>query len=462
MPYNFIRHQRDQSFLLPEDMRDWLPEGDLALFVVDMVEEMDLSPFYARYRSDGWGRAAYEPSAMVALILYAYCLGERSSRRIEKLCGRDAGFRVVAGNLLPDHSTIARFRKDFEQELKGLFGVVLAMCAEAGMVRPGLLAIDGTKLKASASLDANRCHASLKEEYEELAQRILDEAERTDAEEDLLYGPERRGDEVAEEMRDGEKRRRWIAERLRAIDDEADRREAEQRDKIEKREERREAGEQHIGRRPLEPGRVRERFLAKAKVNTTDPDSRIMKGPKGYLQAYNTQVALTEDQVIVAAYLSNEEADWDLLHPMVRRAEENLKEAGVEGGVETVVADAGYASEANLVAAEGSDKPFFIALDKDRLHALELERSPLAPDDIPQGLNIFERMRHRLKTDKGREAYSKRGITVEPVFGQLKDGRRFERLMRRGLKACESEWSLMCTAHNLMKLHRWKAAMGVS
>lgn len=457
MPYNFIRHQRNQAFLLPEDMRDWLPAGDLALFLVDLVEGMDLSPFCARYRSDGWGRAAYEPSAMVALILYAYCLGERSSRRIEKLCGRDAGFRVVAGNLIPDHSTIARFRKDFEDELKALFGVVLGLCAEAGMVKPGLLAIDGTKLKASASLDANRSYASLKGEYEELARRMLAEAERVDAEEDLLYGPEGRGDEVPEEMRDHEKRRRWIAERLKELDDEADRREAEQRDKIEKRKERREAG-QKAGRTPLDPDQVSERFLAKAKVNTTDPDSRIMKGPAGYLQGYNAQAAVTEDQVIVAESLSQQEADWDLLHPMVGRASENLAEAGVRKRIGTVVADAGYACEANLATAEESEIAFFVALEKDRLQALELKRSPLYPDGVPEELNIFERMRHRLKTQAGRDAYSKRGITIEPVFGQLKDGRGFERFMRRGHKACASEWSLMCTTHNLLKLFRWKVA----
>lgn len=462
MPYNFIRHQRDQAFLLPEDMRDWLPDGDLALFVIDLVEEMDLSSFYARYRADGWGRAAYEPSAMVALILYAYCLGERSSRRIEKLCARDAGFRVVAGNLIPDHSTISRFRKEFEAELKELFGMVLGLCAEAGMVKPGLLAVDGTKLKASASLDANRSHASLKEEYEEMAKRILEEAERIDAEEDLLYGPDKRGDEVPEEMRDHERRRRWIAERIKELDEKADRLEGEQRDKVEKRKEDDEAGKRRPGRRPLDPGQVRDRFLAKAKVNTTDPDSRIMKGPKGYLQGYNTQVATTEDQVIVAASLTNEEADWDLLHPLIECAEENLRKAGVKEKIETVVADAGYASEANLIVAEESEVTFFIALEKDRLQAVELSRSPLAPDGIPQGLNSFERMRYRLKTQEGREAYSKRGITVEPIFGQLKDGRGFERFMRRGLKACDSEWSLMCTTHNLMKLFRWKVALGFS
>ena len=238
---------------------------------------------------------------MVALILYAYCLGERSSRRIEQLCARDAGFRVVAGNLIPDHSTIARFRKDHQEELKELFGLVLGLCAEAGMIRPGLLAIDGTKLKAQASLDANRSYASLREEYQELGRRMLEEAEHLDAREDLLYGPEERGDEVPEELRDPSRRRRWIAERLEEVEGRSRRLEEEQRGKLEGWEARKESGRKNPGRKPLPPEQVRQRFLAKAKVNTTDPDSRIMKGPKGYLQGYNAQVAVSKDQVIVAA-----------------------------------------------------------------------------------------------------------------------------------------------------------------
>lgn len=461
MSYNFIKPNRNQSFLLPENMRDWVPDGDLALFIVDTVEELDMRPFNARYRSDGWGRAAYEPSAMVALMLYSYCLGESSSRRIEKLCARDAGFRVVAGNLIPDHSTIARFRSSFETELEELFGAVLGLCARAGIVRPGLLAIDGTKIKADASLDANRSYASLNEEYRKIARRMLDEAARVDAAEDALYGPDKRGDEVPEEMRDPEKRKRWIAERLREMKEEGDRREEEQREKLEEREEKeKREGKKTGGRPPLTPAEVRDRYLDKAKVNTTDPESRIMKGAKGYVQGYNAQAAVTEDQVIVAAHLSQQEADWDLLHPMVELAQDNLAAAEVTGKVSEVVADAGYPSKSNLALAEESEISFYIAVKKDRLHAEDLKQSEVADEGVPDGLDIFERMAHLLKTEKGREAYSKRGITVEPVFGQIKDGRRSDRFMRRGLSACASEWSLMCTAHNLMKLFRWRASVG--
>jgi transposase len=465
MAYNFFELDRDQQFLLPENMRDWLPEGDLALFVIDTVEQMDLSTFYAAYRSDGWGAPAYEPSMMLALIMYSSCLGERSSRKIEKLCARDAGFRVICGNHVPDHTTIARFRKDNEQNISDVFSQVLALCAKAGIVKPAVIAVDGTKIKAAASLSSNRSHASLKKEYEELVRRMLQEAERVDAEEDLLYGPGNRGNEVPEELRDTETRRAWIKEHLDEINRQADEAEEKQRKKIEKREERRRAGEKHPGRNPLDPSVVRARFLESARVNTTDAESRIMKGPRGYVQGFNAQAAVTEDQIIVAAHLTDEEADWNLLHPMVELSRENLKEAGVESPIEDVVADAGYGSEDNLGEAESlkeKDAPcpdFYVATKKARVLARELAESEVADEAVPAGLTAVGRMEHKLKTTEGRETYAKRGKTVEPVFGQLKDGRGFERFMRRGLGACKAEWSLMCSTHNLLKLWKFQTAM---
>jgi transposase len=489
MAYNFFELNRDQQFLLPENMRDWLPEGDLALFVIDAVERMDLSAFYASYRSDGWGAAAYDPRMMVALIIYSSCVGERSSRRIEKLCERDAGFRVICGNHVPDHTTISRFRKDNERAVSSLFGQILSLCAQAEMVKPSVLAVDGTKIKASASLDKNRSHASLKKEYEELARRILEEADRVDEEEDRIYGPDKRGDEVPEELRDAEKRRAWIKEKLEEMNRQADEAAAEQRKKIEEREGRRRDGEKKLGRNPLSPEVVRDRFLEKSKVNTTDPESHIMKSSKGYVQGFNAQAAVTEDQIIVATCLTNEEADWHLLHPMVELAAENLEKAGVDHPIEGVVADAGYGSEDNLKEAErlkeeslkqenASCPYFFVATKKDRVLARELAEAAAAEEEalkkdaesgetaesrvpneeVKEGATATERMEQKLKTAEGRETYAKRGKTVEPVFGQLKDARRFERFMRRGLEACKSEWSLMCMTHNLLKLWRLQTA----
>jgi transposase len=204
MPQNFIVCDRDQELLLPLNLREWLPEDHLAWFVLAATEEMDLSAFYGAYRSDGHGRAAHEPAMMVALLLYAYCKGQRSSRGIERECVEDVAFRVIAANQRPDHCTIARFRQRHESALAELFGQVLGLCAEAGLVKVGLIAIDGTKMRANASQHAAR-------DYEQLAREILGEADRVDREEDECYG-EARGDELPAEFQSVHGRKGWLRE----------------------------------------------------------------------------------------------------------------------------------------------------------------------------------------------------------------------------------------------------------
>jgi len=232
MPYNFIESDRDQCFLLPQNMRDWLPEGDLAYFIIDTVAQLDLSAFYAPYRQDGWGAAVYDPAMMVTLLTYAYCSDEPSSRRIEKLCWREVGFRVITGGHVPDHATIARFRKAHEGAIEGICAQVMELWEWAGLIDTSLLAVDGTKIKAVASLDANRTHASLSKEYAERARQMLQEAERVDAEEDRLYGPDRRGDELRGDLRDPKARQARIKERLDLMEAQAEEGAEEQRKKI--------------------------------------------------------------------------------------------------------------------------------------------------------------------------------------------------------------------------------------
>lgn len=489
MGYNFIPFDRNQQYLLPENMLDWLPEGDLAYFVIDAVGQMDLSAFYLAYRRDGWGGAAYDPRMMVALLIYAYSVGERSSRRIERLCQRDIAFRVISGNSAPDHSTIARFRQGREEAISELFGQVIRLCARAELIDPSVIAVDGTRIGADANLNANRSYDSLKRESEELARKILDEAERVDAEEDRIYGPEGQGGELPQELRDAEARRAWIKERLEEMERQADEAAAKQQKKADEHEERRRAGEKSIGRKPLAAQEVRDRFLAKTKVNTTDPESRIMKVPRGFVQGFNAQAAVTEGQVIVAAYLTQDEADWHHLHPVVDRAAENLTAAGVERSIKSVVADAGYASRDNLLEAERRKKEaleqgaswseFFIATASSRDLAREMAGGEAeVPGETPsasEGMacagaprkkaraksEAAKRMERKLKTKKGRKAYALRGKTIEPVFGQLKAALRFDRFIRRGFDACSSEWMLMCAVHNLRKLWRFQMSPAV-
>jgi len=451
MGHNFIPCDRDQSYLMPPSLRDWLPEDHLAWFVLDAVGQMDLSAFYSKYRADGWGAAAFEPAMMVSLLLYAYCAGERSSRAIERHCEIDVAFRVVAGNRRPDHATIARFRRKNLAELEGLFVETLRLCAEAGLVKVGLVALDGTRIKANAAFAANRTHEGLAKEVEAEVKKMLAEAESTDTEEDRRYGS-KRGDE----MPDGLRTRKTRLERLREckarLEREGAERAAEQQKKIDERARREaETGEKIGGRRPNEPDDAPD---PKARANPTDPESRIMKTAKGYLQGYNAQAAVTEGQVIVAADVTQDASDYAELAPMLAKTAENLEAAGVEEEVKVAVADAGYFSEANVESAAPEGPELLIATTKDRERRRALQELPPPRGRIPKGLSERERMERKLRTKRGRELYKKRSRTVEPVFGQVKGARRCDSFLLRGLDGAEGEWKLICGTHNLLKLWR--------
>ena len=392
MARNFIPVDREQSYLVPPSLRDWLPEPHLAWFILDAVAQMDLSPFEAKYRADGWGAAAFPPSMMVPLLLYAYCMGVRSSppsmptkkvrtnvrRRIETLCETDVAFRVVAGNKKPDHATIARFRRNNLKELDGLFVEILRLCAEAGLVKVGAVAIDGTKIAANAALAANRTHEGLGKEIEREVAKMLAEAESVDADEDRRYGS-KRGDELPEELRTRKSR----IERLREcpegsllrrsgpagkarLEREAAGRAAEQERKIAERAAKElKTGEKLKGRKPKEPDPTPP---PEAKANVTDPESRIMKTAKGYVQGLNAQAAVTADQIVVAAEVTQEANDTRQMVPMVEKTAENLSAVGIDRKVGAALADAGYWSEANVEALQerGGPEPF-IATTKDCL-----------------------------------------------------------------------------------------------
>ena len=306
MPQQFICADREQAFLMPPSLRDWLPEDHLAWFVVDVVEEMDLAAFYADYRADGHGRPAHDPGLMVALVLYGYAVGERSLRKIERRCVEDVAFRVIAGNLAPDHSTIGRFVERHQERLEGLFGQVLALCARAGLVRAGTVALDSTKIAANASGLANRT-------YEQIAREIFEEAKAVNAAEDELYGATR-GDELPSELADPTTRRA----RLRAAKAEL---EAEWKG--------RQPGPRDMSGDP--PGRV----------NLTDRESRPVKTPRGFIQGYNAHAVATEDQIVIAAELTNRSADGGMLEPMLGAARAQLVAAGVTEPPMTALADAG-------------------------------------------------------------------------------------------------------------------------
>lgn len=446
MAFNFINPNRDQIYLMPPDLRDWVPQDDLSWFILDATAQMDLTSFYMKYRLDGTGNSAYDPSMMVSLLFYAYCMGERSSRRIEQLCLRDVCFRVITGNLAPDHSTIARFRSNNEIELEGLFVDVLRLLGGAGLVKVGLVALDGTKMKGNASLSSNRSHDWLKSEVE----KMLREAEAKDAEEDKLYGKGKRGDEVPEELRNRSSRLARLQECKDRLDSEAVEDAVDRAHKLAVRAaEETNEGRVKRGRKPKVDKPRRD-----AKANVTDPDSRIMKTRNGYVQGYNAQAVATEDQVIVAAEVTQDANDVKQLSPMLESCVENLSGIGIEEVPDVLVGDAGYWSEEN-VRGVGDDGPeLLISTKKDWKLRKENRDTPSPRGRIPKDMSLRDRMSRKLRTKRGRELYKKRGWMIEALFGQIKDSRGCDRFMRRGVFAAGSEWKLICATHNLLKLYR--------
>jgi len=445
--YNFIECDRNQIYLMPPSLKEWLPEGHLAWFVMDAVEQMDLSGFYEKYRADGWGRSAYEPSMMLSLLLYVYSMGERSSRQIERLCETDIAFRVVTTNQRPDHSTISRFRQANEKKLEELFVSVLRLCAEAGLVKVGVVALDGTKIKANAALSANRTDEHIKKEVK----KILAEAAAQDKEEDQQYGQGKRGDELPDELKDRKNRLVRLKECQKRLERESEERKAEQKEKIEKREmEEALSGCKKRGRKPRTPEEI---VNKEKKANVTDPESRIMKSAQGYMQGYNAQAVVTKEQIIVAAEVTQEENDVKQLEPMLKKAKVNVNKLGVEEEIGTGLMDAGYWSENNVKGREEVGE-ILIATKKDWKQRRAVREQPGPRGRIPSGLSLAGRMERKLLTKRGRALYRKRSPMIEGVFGQIKEVRGCDRFIRRGIEGSRSEWNLICATHNLLKLWR--------
>lgn len=446
MAFNFLACDRDQELLLPPSLRDWLPEDHLVWFLLDAVAEIDLSDFLSGYREDGWGRPAFDPEMMVALLLYAYAVGERSSRAIERRCREDVGFRVITANGCPDHATIARFRQRHERALAGVFTEVLRLCAEAGLVAVGLVALDGTKLKANAAKEANRSYAQVGLEVE----RMLAEAADADAAEDGRLGAAR-GDEFPEELVERTSRKARLRQAKARLEAQArEQRAAYESHLGERARLEAERGRPLRGRKPKPPA---EAPAPAARVNTTDPDSSLMRTRDGFVQGYNAQAVVAEGQLIVAAELSTDSPDGRLLEPMIEAARAELAAVGVDEAPAVVVADAGYwnVPQIERVLANGSD----VLVSPVSVTRGLAARPPR--ERKPRGKRMEGRclaMHKRLSTPAGRALYGRRKQLAEPVFAHTKNIRRADRFQRRGLAACRSEWRLIAATHNLLKLWR--------
>jgi transposase len=506
MGQNFIACDRGQEMLLPPSLTDWLPEDHLVWTVLGAVEQIDLAGFYGAYRSNGQGRAAYDPAMLVALLLYSYAVGIRSSRQIERACRGDVAFKVITAMHVPDHSTVAEFRRRHETAIGELFVSVLGLCDEAGIVQVGEIAVDGTRIRASASRDRNRG-------YESIVTEILAEAERIDREEDERHG-DARGDELPEPLRTREGRRAALAaarerlerERAAAVDAGEEvierlelgldrdrfpgapdgreawlrqgRRELEARREREARPIPRGRGErladasrrldqqlayEHATNREYEhyratavdrlgrklsnynrPNPYRPPLVPEGKINVTDPDSREMRTQgQPNIQGYNAQAVVTEQQIVIAAEITTQSPDFGQLEPMVSAAVRELEQAGVGERPRTVLADAGYWHTKQIEKLRGDGFEVLVPPDS-------TGRETARPG---WDGGIYEAMRDALRTPEGRTQYLKRTTSIEPVFGQIKHNRGITRFKRRGRAAARSEWRLIAATHNLLKLH---------
>lgn len=455
MTKSFRPYDLQQQLLFPPSLQDWVPEDHLARFVSDVVDQLDLSAIYASYDAkDARGSRPYHPAMLVKVLLYGYCTGVCSSRRIERATYDDVAFRFLSADQHPDHDSIAEFRKRHLKALAGLFLQVLKLCQKAGLVKLGHVALDGTKVKANASKHKAMSYDRMLKAEQQLKdeiQGLLKEAKHTDEQEDAKYGKGKRGDELPAELARRESRLKKIQQAKAALEAEA-REKAEQeaerqKEKLEARKRKEQETGKKMGGRPPE---VKDPAKAvpepKAQKNFTDPDSRIMVdgATKGFVQAYNAQAAVDGAfQIIVAADVTQQAPDNGQLIPMLTLVASNT-------GVlpERVSADAGYFSEANVTAKELAGIELFIPPN-------QRESSTAKPGGQGRPKNqAAVAMRAKLATDGGKDTYRMRKAIVEPVFGTTKEARGFRRFMFRGIQKVQAEWSLICLGHNLLKLFR--------
>lgn len=424
----------DQDFLLPPSPRDWLPEKHLAYFVSDVVEQLDLRAIYAKYGEEERGQPPYHPKMMTKLLLYGYCVGVYSSRKIQRRVREDIAFRVLAAGNAPDFRTISDFRKIHLEALQGFFEQVLQIALEAGAMKLGRVALDGSKVRANASKHKAMSYGRMQEEekrLKEIVKDLLARAEAADAEEDARYGERESDQDLPEELKRHESRLQRIREAKRAVEQRArEKAEAEGKSK-----------EEAQASKPA----------AKDQYNFSDAESRIMKGPDGFVQAYNAQIAVEAGlQLIVGQAVAQDANDRNQVEPMVEAVEEQSGQRPEE-----LLADSGYCSESNLEYLDSAAEPTkkveaYIATGRQK-HGQE---QPCPRGPLPKGATRVDRMRRRAQTKAGKAIYAARKGIVEPVFGQIKQARGFRQFLLRGLKKVRGEWALVCLTHNILKLYR--------
>jgi transposase len=395
--------------------------------VSDVVDQLDLSAIEAVYEEEDRGQPPYHPRMMTKILVYGYCVGVYSSRRIQKRLVEDVAFRVLAAGNQPDFRTISDFRKLHLQALEELFQQVLRLVLEVGALKLGSVALDGSKVKANASKHKAMSYGRMGEAEKRLREevrKLLKHAEAADEEEDKRYGRDRRGDELPEELQRRETRIARIQEAKKALEERArEKAESESKDSKE-----------------AKPD-------PKAQYNFTDPESRIMKGANEFVQGYNTQVAVEPFfQLIVGQTVTQAANDKQQMVPLIEVIEEQSGQRPEE-----VLADSGYCSEENLKYLAKRRMAGFVATEKQK-HGEQNEPCKRGP--LPKDASRLEQMERKLKTKVGAAVYARRKCVVEPVFGQIKQARGFRQFLLRGLRKVRGEWALICMAHNVLKFHK--------
>jgi transposase len=416
----------EQDLLLPPSLRDWLPEDHLAFFVSDLIDQLDLSAILTGYEDEERGYPPYHPVMLTKVLVYAYCVGVFSSRRIQRRLVEDVAFRVLAAGNEPDFRTIADFRQRHLPALRGFFEQVLRLARELGAPGVGRVALDGSKIRANASKHKAMSYGRMREKQRQLreeVQQLLAQAEAADAADDAAYGPDHHGDELPAELQRRESRLKRIREAKRALEARA-------------KEEAAAKGQPTKGAKP-DP---------KAQYNFTDPESRIMMSPDGFVQAYNVQVAVDDLQLIVGQAVTQATNDKNQLMPMITTIERQAGDSPTQ-----VLADAGYCSDENLTAIADTTIDAYIATRKQK-HGERPGRCPRGP--LPKTATVIDRMTRKLLTKTGAAIYAARKGIVEPVIGQIKHARNFRQFLLRSFEKVQGEWSLVCTTHNILKLYR--------
>jgi transposase len=446
MSRTFREWNPDQSWLFPPSPQDWLPDGHLVYFLMDVSEQLDLSPIMKKYDSEKGGKPPYHPRMMLVLLLYSYCIGVFSSRKIVARCETDVAFRVIVGDNIPDFRTISEYRRRHLEQFQNLFVEVLRLCRESGLLKVGRLALDGTKIKANASRHKAMSYDRMLAEEKRLQAEIdelLKQAQAADDAEDAELGRDHRGDELPDELRRRESRLLKIREAKAALEQQA-------RDKAAAEAAIREAE----GKPPAKTDPQDAVPDPKAQRNFTDPESKIMKtSSKGWDQCGNAQAVVNENQIIVAADVTDQANDVRQVQPMLDQTITNINQAGVTENIKAFTADAGYFSEANVEVLEQHERvdEAYIATGRLKHH----ERVAPAPTGrIPAGLSVKEKMARKLRTKKGRAEYARRKAMAEPPFGQIKHCRGFRQFLLRSMEKMKAEWNLVTLTHNLLKLFR--------